>query len=158
VIVTTLERAGSPLGSGLFQLMPNVSRSTTVWSVSPKRSPPLGVGDRIRDLPGDLRGLGVALDRDLAVDRDAIAVAVDRLGREGQFGVGLGVEEVRSLQVRGEVLVLDLNGGDLRGAVQHAVGDGGVEVAERSVEGARHVVDGEPDARMDLVDLPCAGG
>jgi len=36
--------------------------------------------------------------------------------------------------------------------------DGGVEVAERPVEGARHVVDGEPDARMDLVDLPCAGG
>jgi hypothetical protein len=35
-----LERAGSPLGSGVFQLMPNVSRSTAVWSVSPKRSPP----------------------------------------------------------------------------------------------------------------------
>jgi hypothetical protein len=55
----------------------------------------------------------VALDRDLAVDRDSIAVAVDRLGREGQFGVGLGVEEVRALQVRGEVVVLDLNGRDL---------------------------------------------
>jgi hypothetical protein len=40
VIVTSLERAGSPLGSGLFQLTPNVSRSTTVWSANPKRSPP----------------------------------------------------------------------------------------------------------------------
>jgi hypothetical protein len=40
MIVTSLERAGSPLGSELFQLMPNMSRSTVVWSVSPKRSPP----------------------------------------------------------------------------------------------------------------------
>jgi hypothetical protein len=59
----------------------------------------------------------VALDRDLTVDRDAIAVTVDRVGCEGQSGVSLGVEEVRALQVRREVLVLDLDRGDLRGAV-----------------------------------------
>jgi hypothetical protein len=32
-------RAGSPLGSGLFQLTPNVSRSATASSLRPKRSP-----------------------------------------------------------------------------------------------------------------------
>ena len=40
VIVTSVARAGSPLGSGLFQLTPNLSRATTASSFRPKRSPP----------------------------------------------------------------------------------------------------------------------
>src|SRR5215216_4893446 len=40
------------------------------------------VVDRVGDDAGDLDGLGVALDRDLAVDLDAVAVAVDGFGRE----------------------------------------------------------------------------
>ncbi len=40
MIVTWFDSAGSPLGSGLFQLMPNLSRSTTASSLRPKRSPP----------------------------------------------------------------------------------------------------------------------
>jgi hypothetical protein len=40
MIVTSFERAGSPLGSGLFQLTPKAWRSMTASSVKPKRSPP----------------------------------------------------------------------------------------------------------------------
>src|SRR4051794_29518821 len=70
---------------------------------------------------GDLDGLGVALDRDLAIDRHLVAVAVDRLRLEGQLWVLLGVEEVRALEVCLEVLVLDLDARDLRGPPDDAV-------------------------------------
>src|SRR3954451_9181568 len=65
--------------------------------------------ERLREDTLDLDGLGVALDRDLAVDLDLVTVDVDRLRREGQLRVALGVEEVRRLQVLLEVRVLDLN-------------------------------------------------
>ena len=44
----------------------------------------------------------------------------------------LSVEEVRALQMRLEVRVLDLNRRDLGRAFERSVGDGGVEVAERA--------------------------
>src|SRR4051812_12147198 len=86
------------------------------------------VVDRVGDDAGDLDGLGVALDRDLAVDLDAVAITVDGLRLEGQLRVALGVEEVGRLEMLLEVRVLDLDAGDLRGALQDTVGDVGVEV------------------------------
>src|SRR3954454_13553306 len=112
------------------------------------------VVDRVRDDAGDLDGLGVALDRDLAVDRDLVAVTVDRLRSERQLRVALGVEEVRALEVRLEVRVLDLNACDLRGALQDTVADLCVEVGKGAGKGAGHVVDGERDIGVDLVDGP----
>src|SRR3954471_21167729 len=116
------------------------------------------IRERVRDDAGDLDGLGVALDRDLAVDRQLVAVAADVLRLEGQLRMALGVEEVGRLQMGLEVRVLDLDARDLRGALQGAVDHGRVEVRERAGERARHVVDGKADVRVDLVDGPGAGG
>src|SRR3954447_18855756 len=115
------------------------------------------VVDRVGDDAGDLDGLGVALDRDLAVDRDLVAVTLDRLRLERQLRIALGVEEVRALKVRLEVRVLDLNARDLRRSLEHAVGDGRIEVGEGAGKGAGHVVDSERDVGVDLVDGPGAG-
>src|SRR3954447_15186935 len=115
------------------------------------------VVDRVGDDAGDLDGLGVALDRDLAVDLDLVAVTGDRLRSERQLRVALAVEEVRALEVRLEVRVLDLNACDLRGALQDTVGDLCVEVGEGAGKGAGHVVDSERDVGVDLVDGPGAG-
>ena len=113
---------GSPFGSGLFQLTPNLSRSIVASSFRPKRVPPYGSAIGSVMVAGDLDGLGVALDRDLAVDRQLVAVALDRPRLERQLRVALGVEEVGRLEVRLEVRVLDLDRRDLRGALQDAVG------------------------------------
>src|SRR4051794_3287773 len=114
--------------------------------------------ERVGDDAGDLDGLGVALDRDLAVDLELVAVAGDRLRLEAELGAALGVEEVGTLEVSLEVLVLDLDRGDLRGARQDTIADLRVEVVERAGKGAGHVVDGKADVRVDLVDGPGACG
>src|SRR3954447_1542954 len=54
---------------------------------------------------GDL--LGVALDRQVAVDGDVVPVTREAQRAELDLGVALGVEEVRRLEVAGQVLVLD---------------------------------------------------
>src|SRR5215212_6370107 len=59
--------------------------------------------ERIGHDAEDLDGLGVALDRDLTVDLQLVAVALDRLRGERQLRVALGVEEVGRLEVRLEV-------------------------------------------------------
>src|SRR4051812_28965677 len=114
--------------------------------------------ERVGDDAGDLDGLGVALDRDLAVDLELVAVALDALGLEAELRVALGIEEVRRLQMALEVRVLDLHAGDLRGALQDTVGRRSVEVGERAGERPGHVVDRKADVRVDLVDGPGAGG
>ena len=81
MIVTSLASAGSPLGSGLFQLRPNLVRSTVVSSWRPKRSPPYGSGAGSCDVAVDLDGLGVALERQLTGDREVVARAADVLAR-----------------------------------------------------------------------------
>ena len=64
-------------------------------------------------MPVTVTGFGDALQRDLAVDADRVAVEGDPLGGEAQLGVPLSVEEVGRLQVRCEVLVLDVDARDL---------------------------------------------
>src|SRR4051794_13194418 len=44
----------------------------------------VGILERVGDDAGDLDGLGVALDRDLTVDLQLVAVALDRLRLERQ--------------------------------------------------------------------------
>src|ERR1019366_1768475 len=126
--------------------------------LDPEALTAVGVVDRLGDHADDLDGLGVALDRDLAVDLQLIAVAADVLGRECDLGVALGVEEVRRLEMRLEVGVLDLHARDLRGAAQHAVTHLGVEVRERARKGARQVVDGKGDVGVNLVCGPGSCG
>ena len=44
--MTSLERAGSPLGRGLFQLTPNLSRSTTTSSLIDRSRADLWIASR----------------------------------------------------------------------------------------------------------------
>ena len=127
MIVTSLARAGSPLGSGLFQLHAELVAGDDGLELQAEALATILVGHRIGDRARDLDGLGVALDRDLAVDPELVAVALDRVGLEGQLGMALGVEELRALQMGLEVRVLDLDRCDLGGSPQRAIGDAGVE-------------------------------
>ena len=86
-------------------------------------------------MPRDVGGVGDALDREVALDLDRLAVEADVLGGEADLRVALGVEEVGRLQVAGEVLVLDVDARDLGRALE-ADGvvtdhEGGVDLAER---------------------------
>src|SRR3954454_12494181 len=111
---------------------------------------------------GDL--LGVALDRQVALDGEGVAVTRELERRERDLGVALGVEEVRRLQVAGQVLVLD----DDRVGVDRAVEVGRavlahrearVEVLEAAAEGRDdHVLDRESGGGVDAVVLVGAGG
>ena len=154
--VTSLESAGSPFGSGMFQFMSNFVRSTVVcelqadagrpkWSTAGPTIVPLQDG-RLRD----------ALDRDLAVDLDRVAVALERAG-EADDRVALGVEELGGEQVRLEVLVLGLDALDARRTGELAVGERGVEVGDLAAEGRDRVGDLEGDAGVDGVRLERAG-
>ncbi len=77
-------------------------------------SPKVTVGSVI--VPRASIGRSDALDRELAVDDQLAVGRADQRGVEGDVREALGVEEVRRLQVRGEVLVLDGDrvGGDGR--------------------------------------------
>src|SRR3954452_20561445 len=66
-----------------------------------------GVLRRAADRAGAGDGVRVALDREVALDGHVVAVADDLERLELDLRVGLGVEELGRLQVRGQVLVLD---------------------------------------------------
>src|SRR5205807_895610 len=66
-----------------------------------------GVADRALELHRQ----GCPLDRQLAVHLDAVAVPANVGGAEGDLRCALCVEELRRLQVRGEVLVQHLDAG-----------------------------------------------
>src|SRR4051794_25390936 len=120
-----------------------------------------GIEDGAADLAAGDDRLGVALDGQLAVDDQLVALPRDLLRLEDDLGVLLGVEEVRRQEMSVEVLLLDLNAVDLRPPgylrATGGVADAGVELVEAAAEGPNHVLDGEPDARMDRIGLPAAG-
>src|SRR4051812_17745195 len=108
-------------------------------------------------------GMRVALDGQLAVDHELVALEAQVRRLVAQLGVVLDVEEVSRLQVGGQVLVLDddrvgLHGADeLRLAVLADL-ERRVEVLEAAAEGRDdHVLDREARARMNLVELPRSG-
>ena len=100
--------------------------------------------------------LGDALDRDLAVDLDRVAVALERAG-EADDGMTLGVEELGGEQVRLEVLLLGLNALDAGRAGELAVGERGVEVGDLAAERRDRIGNLEGDAGVDGVRLRSAG-
>ena len=73
----------------------------------------------------------------------------------------LGVEEVGRLQVRGEVLVPDVDAGDLGAAYERGAlavdAQLGADLVELALEGAGEVGDLEVDPRMDGVEAPGTG-
>ena len=141
-MVTSSASAGSPVGSGVFQLTPNSVRSTVVDSTKPDALVPVGSVSRMR-APCRSRSTGFVTPLIVISPRtvDVVAVEVDLVGREAELRVALGVEEVRRLQVRGEVLVLDVDARDLGRALSVAPLVADVErrldLAELALEGAR---------------------
>src|SRR3954453_12995072 len=119
---------------------------------------------RLGDRPAGLDRAAAALDRQLAVDDQCVALGADQRRGEGHVRVALGVEEVRRLQMGGQVLVLDRD--RVRGhaalEAQGAVlvgGEGGVEVLKTAPEGRDdHVLDGEAHVGVDLVHGPRGAG
>ena len=107
----------------------------------------------------DLDRVRGALDRELTIHDGLVALDAYRGGLETQLVVALAVEEVRRLQVAGEVLVLHddrrrIDGSDELGRAVHGH-ERGVEVLEPAPEGSdRHVLHGEAGRGMDLVELP----
>src|SRR5947208_11212120 len=105
---------------------------------------PVRVGDRTGDGPFERCGPGHALDREVALE----AAGGDGGAGERDLRMTLGVEEVRRLEMRLQVLVLDLDAGDLRFAGELAVSKGRLEVRQLARErGDAEVLDLEADAR-----------
>src|SRR3954447_5344347 len=100
-----------------------------------EREAELRVAERILGRALDRAGagdrLGLALDRQVALDGDVVAVLGELERRELDLRVLLGVEEVRRLQVAGEVLVLD----DDRVGVDRAVEVGVAVLVDRELGG-----------------------
>ena len=141
MIVTSLLSAGSPLGRSMFQSMPKSLRSTVVSMSNASRWIAVaGIRRRADDRPGDRDGLRDAAERELAVDRDLVAIALDRLRGEAQLGEPLGVEEVGRLEVPDELRVVERDARDLGGALELAVDQLGVELLEAAAERARAAV------------------
>jgi hypothetical protein len=150
---TSFARAGSPLGSALFQLTPKSVRSDPLSAVR--------VCEGRRDRACDLDGPGDTLDRDLAAGRDHVAAEVDVLGREVELGVHGDVEELGRQQMRGQVLVLDVDARDVRAALEAGAlalhGQLSGDVPELALERAGEVGDLELDRRVHGIELPGAG-
>ena len=161
MIFTSLPSAGSPLGSSLFQLDAEVAAVDLGLDV--EREPLDGSGSsgirrRADDRPRDRDGLGHAAKRELAVDRDVVAVALDRLRGEAQLGEPLGVEEVGRLEVADELRLVEADARDLGAALELAVDQLRVELLEVAADRARAaVVDREADGRVNRIEAPGAG-
>src|SRR5581483_1960192 len=112
----------------------------------------VGVGSRADDRAGQRRGLRDPLDRDLALEANLVPGDLGLLGREADLGMPLGVEELGREKVCVQVLVLDLQGRDARGARQAAVLEGGVEIGDGAAERAdAHVLHLERDRGVDAI-------
>src|SRR4051794_14557627 len=95
---------------------------------------------RVGDGAAALDLLAVALDGQRAVGDELVALAADVVGDVADLRVLLGVEEVRRLEVAGQVLVLDddrvgLDGAGQLGGAALVDGQRGVEVLEAATEG-----------------------
>jgi len=110
-----------------------------------------------KDLPGFIEVDLSELDTK-AAHRDLIAVALDVTRLEAELWVPLGVEEIRRLQVGGQVLVLHVHARYLRRAGDDRGLSAGIEprsdLAELPAEGTGEVVDLEADRGMDRVERP----
>ena len=105
---TSLASARPPLGSGLFQLRPKCVRSTDgLERDADARVPPNGSSCGASSVAAGLDRARVALDREVAVDDELVAVEAPGGRLERDRRVALGVEELGRLQVGVEVLVLD---------------------------------------------------
>ena len=107
--------------------------------------------------------VGFVLDRELALHLQLAAVGDGQLGgEEADLRVAVAVEEIGGFQVTGEVLVLDDDRVDVDRSLQarRAVLAGeelSVVILEASAKRRDdHVLDGEPNMRVDRVDLPCS--
>src|SRR5712691_6994726 len=121
---------------------------------------PEGIGRRLAGSDAcQLDRLRDALDRELALALDAIVVEAVQLGRlERDLRVPLRVEEVRGLQVAVQLLVLDVDGRDLRRPVELVALEGRRDLAEAAAEGVdARVRDLERDVRVDRIERPGAG-
>src|SRR4051794_31542475 len=98
-----------------------------------------------------------ALDRDLAVELDVVAVDPDVGGLERNVRVALGIEEVRRLQMRCQVLVLYLDRADRNRAGELAVLELRVDLFEAAAEGGHEVLDAEVGAGVNGGEVPGAG-
>src|SRR6185503_8179049 len=96
--------------------------------------PPESVGQRAGDRARDLDGMCDPANRQVALNRDLVSVALDRLRDEAELGVLLCVEEFGALEVPGEVRVVDSNAGDLRDTLEATVDERCVELVERAPE------------------------
>src|SRR6185312_9360064 len=105
---------------------------------------------------GGMDRLGYALDGQVAVDLDLVTVDFDLLRGEGDLGVVVNVEELRTHQVRGEVFVLDVDRVNRGGAAEPAVDKRGGDVLERTAERRDHVRNRERDRRVDGGEFPGA--
>ena len=104
--VTSFASAGSPFGSGMFQLMPNSVRSTVVSSDSPTRFLPKWSTAGPLTVPVSVAGRVMPL---IVISPSNSILSPSRrasLGGEAHLGVPLGVEEVGRLQMCLQVLVL----------------------------------------------------
>ena len=118
---------------------------------------PPGVGDGAVDRAGEGDRCAIALDHERAVDRDLGAADRQRAALEAELGVVGDVEEVGGGEVRGEVLVTDIDRVGLRDAAKPLVverrGDAGERRGER---GNAHVYDRESDRGVRRVEVPRA--
>ena len=108
-----------------------------VSSESPRRWPPHGsvIGPAIVPVTG--HRLGHALDGELGVRDEGVAVTPDVARLEAKLREALDVEEVGRLEVAVQVLVLDDDAGRLDDAFELrllAAGESGLEVAELAAE------------------------
>jgi hypothetical protein len=150
-----------PLWFGAFHATPNSVRSIAVSSVSPRRSRPNGstLGAEARR-PFSSTGFVTPLIVSCAVPETVPSSAsVELVGAERDLGIPLGVEEVRRLEMAGELLVLHVDARDARRAGEGRALEGGVEVAEAAAEDAdTGVLDLERDVRVDGVCDPRGAG
>ena len=139
-------------------------RSTIASSSRPtfSTSPKVTAGSVI--VPRASIGRRVALDRQLAVDDQLAVLGADQRGVERDVGWRSVSKKSGAPQVGGEVRVLDGDrvGLDAAREAQRAVLVGGqrrVVVLEAAAEGRDdHVLDGEADGRVDVVDGPGGAG
>src|SRR5689334_1777727 len=118
----------------------------------PEPLPAEGIGRRsVRDRAGQVDRARDALDRELAVRLHGLALALPEVrGPKLDLGVAGGVEEVRGLEMAVQLLVLHVDGGDLRGPREGVPAEGRLEVAEAAAERVHaRVADLERDVRVD---------
>ena len=140
ISLTSLASAKPPLGSGAFQFRPNSVRSMIASSVEADLLDVAERHGRARERAAGLDRVRVALDRQLAVDDQLVAVARGSPWRSKRISGWRSVSKNSGdLQVRGQVLVLDDDRVGLDGAVELVPSSSTVSVASNSSKRPRKV-------------------